>query len=699
MFNYEDFYKLYNCKKEAKYQEMKEQLGEAMRQMVSTKERGFREKMFWFVKAQGEFLLMLTRMEEKWNSQFYQTASLMELKQDHEKVFGDLGTEQYNKCYANPSYMVSLFGKELGPVLAAFAKIVKDAVEDTYCHRRFILADLIEFFMEIQKKLLHGQVRADVISAMLKKYISDQLDIRTEMCFHKDYNVSNAGWTDLIMQEDLQQPYYLYQFGIPVSEQEEKLQSFFAALPREEIEQMAKAIAEGFKKGFVRDNKDIKKKNMAALYYPMGMERVAKKTMQILKDEMKIEPFVSGIQSSGINQQYVYDHRFDAALYLDEEYCAHYKEFISKLVQENEALLQGYAGPVVIESFGEIPFVPVIKAENLSMDEHQSELWSEMMQHREQELYQVGKLAESSYTMIAFPVPAIGEKFEEIFREIVAINCVEKDYLAKAQHSLIGTLDRGVAVQIRGRYENETDLRVALQPIQNPKKQTNFFNCMADVNIPAGEVFTSPQLAGTTGLLHVEKAYLNGLCYENLKIHFENGYVAEYGCDNFEDPQQGKQYVYENLLHPHAALPMGEFAIGTNTQAYCVAKKYDIMDVLPILIVEKVGPHFAIGDTCYAYEEDHPVYNPMDHKEITAKDNERSILRSTEPEKAYFQKHIDITLPMDAIGRMSVVKSNGDEIDLIREGRFVLIGTDLLNAPIMAMENQLEGEMNVANRV
>ena len=699
MFNYEDFYKLYNCKKEAKYQAMKEQLGDNMRQMVSTKERGFREKMFWFVKAQGEYLLMLTRMEEKWNLQFYQSASLVELKQDHEKLFGDLSIDQYEKCYANPSYMASLFGKELGPVLAAFVKILKDAVEDAYCHRRFILADLIEFFMEIQKKLLHGQVRADVISSMLKKYALDQMEIRIEMHFHKEYNVSNAGWTDLIMQEDLQQPFYLYELGLPVAKQEEKLQAFLAALPQEEVDQIAKAITEGFKKGFVRDNKDIKKKNTAALYYPMGMERIVKKSMEILKFEMGIEPFVSGIQSAGSNKQYAYDHRFDAAFYLDEEYCAKFKEFISKLAQENEALLQGYGGPVVIESFGETPFVPMIKAENLSMDEHQSELWSEMMQHKEQQLYQVGKLAESSYTMIALPVPAIGEQFEELFHEVVTINCGEQEYLAKAQNSLIGTLDRGVAVQIRGRNDNETDLRVALQPIQNPKKQTNFFNCLADVNIPAGEVFTSPQLSGTTGLLHVEKAYLDGLYYDNLKIHFEDGYVVDYSCDNFEDPKQGKGYVYENLLHPHDTLPMGEFAIGTNTQAYCVAKKYDIMDKLPILIVEKVGPHFAIGDTCYAYEEDHPVYNPMDHKEITAKDNERSILRKTEPEKAYLQKHIDITLPMDAIGRMSVVKSSGDETDLIREGRFVLIGTDLLNAPIMALEKQMEGEMYVANRV
>lgn len=699
MFNYEDFYKLYNCKSEAKYQEVKSQLNEMMREMVSTKERGFREKMFWYVKTQGEYLLMLTKMEEKWNAEYYQTASLLELKQDQDKLFSDLDVEQYDKSYANPAYMVSLFGKELGPVLATYAKLNKDAVEDAYCHRRFVLADLIEFYIEVQKKLLHGQVRAEGVAALLKQYVKGQLSAKTEIQFHKEFNVSNAGWTDLILNEDLLQPYYLYQFGLPVSEQEEQLQKFFAALPQNEIDRLAKTTADGFKKGFARDNKDIKKKNTAALYYPMGMERLVKQTMQLLRAELEVEPYVTNIRSAGINQQYLYDHRFDRALYLDEEYCAQYKAAVEKLVVDNETMLQGYGGPVVIESFGEIPFEPIIKVENLKMSPEQDEIWSEMLQFREQQLYQAGKLAESSYTMIALPVPAIGENFEKIFHEIVSVNCSEQEYLAKAQNSLISTLDRGIAVQVRGRGENETDLTVALQPIQNPKKQTNFFNCMADVNIPAGEVFTSPQLAGTTGLLHVEKAYLNGLCYENLKIRFEDGYVTEYGCDNYEDQEQGKQYIYENIMHPHKTLPMGEFAIGTNTQAYCVAKKYDIMNILPVLIIEKIGPHFAIGDTCYAYEEDRPVFNPMDHKEITAKDNERSILRKTEPEQAYLHKHIDITLPMDAIGRMSVVKSSGDEIDLIREGRFVLIGTDLLNAPIMAMEKELEGELYGADGI
>ena len=41
---------------------------------------------------------------------------------------------------------------------------------------------------------------------------------------------------------------------------------------------------------------------------------------------------------------------------------------------------------------------------------------------------------------------------------------------------------------------------------------------MADVNIPVGEVFTSPRLTDTNGTLFVSEVYLNGLRYENLEF-------------------------------------------------------------------------------------------------------------------------------------------------------------------------------------
>ena len=161
---------------------------------------------------------------------------------------------------------------------------------------------------------------------------------------------------------------------------------------------------------------------------------------------------------------------------------------------------------------------------------------------------------------------------------------------------------------------------------------------MADVNIPVGEVFTSPVLEGTNGVLHVSKVYLNELQYRDLEITFSNGMVSEYNCANFERELENKAYIHDNVLYKHPTLPLGEFAIGTNTTAYVTAKKYGIEDKMPILIAEKTGPHFAVGDTCYSWSEEIRVYNP-NGKEIVAKDNSCSLLRKEDVSKAYFNCH------------------------------------------------------------
>ena len=66
--------------------------------------------------------------------------------------------------------------------------------------------------------------------------------------------------------------------------------------------------------------------------------------------------------------------------------------------------------------------------------------------------------------------------------------------------------------------------------------------------------------------------------------------ISEYTCKNFKTEEENKAFIKENLLYNRDTLPMGEFAIGTNTTAYVMAKTYDILYQLPILIVEKMGP-------------------------------------------------------------------------------------------------------------
>lgn len=78
------------------------------------------------------------------------------------------------------------------------------------------------------------------------------------------------------------------------------------------------------------------------------------------------------------------------------------------------------------------------------------------------------------------------------------------------------------------------------------------------------------------------------------------------------------------------------------------------------------------------------MYNP-NGKEIIARDNSVSALRKEDLSKAYFHCHTDITIPYEELKSISVVTKAGEEITLLKDGKFVLPGTETLNEPLKKM--------------
>ncbi len=343
-----------------------------------------------------------------------------------------------------------------------------------------------------------------------------------------------------------------------------------------------------------------------------------------------------------------------------------------------------YAGPAVVETFGEDDFEPKNQPLAWQFQEKQQKLnvYYANQSMKITNAYMKGE--ERSFTIIAYPIPAIGDKFEEIFAKTVQLNTLDYKQYQMMQQKIIDVLDQGKYVHITGKDGNSTDLTVALWRLKDPQKETIFENCVADVNIPVGEVFTSPVLAGTNGRLHVTKAYLNGYQYVDLELQFADGMITDYACSNFETEKENQAFLKEHILKHHDTLPLGEFAIGTNTTAYQMGREYGIQGKLPILIAEKTGPHFAVGDTCYSWAEDVAVFNP-DGKEIVARENEISRLRKSEPQKAYFNCHTDITIPYDELDKITVIRHDGTRVDVICDGKFVVPGTEALNQPLLEL--------------
>lgn len=659
-------------------------------------EKTVNEKFYDYFKTVSEFVGVINELRTALLDGSYLSADINELQKWNKRLYSDILPEKYKTSYANPEYAVKVLGEEYGPILSFLYTELRSAIVYTFEAKTEYLDILLELFVEV-----YNQFEVDEHPAVknLKETIywfaSDYCDvfvadrIREQICPEESFAA------DIIMHSELSDLRYLYQFGEYIGENELKTAKHLAELDETTIQKMADVYTEGYRMGFVNTGKDLSKKSIVNIRYVLGFERVVKKAIENF-EKMGLKPVIyrSGVSVltkrqhlkigyyGGIpNKQYEYDHRNDQALFFDKKFVERKLEVIRTTYERYKEEAAQFAGPAVIEVFGEEPFAPVQTNGAVKLSEKQQELSLFFDSRQSQITNEYIHGDERSFTIIAYPVPEIGEKYEEIFDEIIRINTLDAKLYEKVQQTLIDALDKGEYVHILGGNGNRTDLKVYLHKLNNPEKETIFENCVADVNIPVGEVFTSPVLEGTNGVLHVSKVYLNELQYKDLEITFSNGMIADYNCQNFERELENKEYIKDNILYKHPTLPLGEFAIGTNTTAYVVAKKYGIEDKMPILIAEKMGPHFAVGDTCYSWSEDIKVYNP-NGKEIIAKENSVSALRKEDVSKAYFHCHTDITIPYEELQRIVVVTAAGEETVLLENGKFILSGTEILNEPL-----------------
>ena len=640
----------------------------------------------YFRKA-AAFIVKMYRAEREVDQGIFFEKSLEELASWNHEAYEDILQENYEKSYGNPAYAVNALGEEYGKLLSMLYAGIREMIGYAMENAVYEITIYGELFVEVYNCFESPEgTTPKELQNILYWFAHDYSEIFVERATERQVNPEEDFFAGIIREADFSDLRYLFRYGHYISENEMGVAQFLNKMPAEQIQAMADTYTEGYRKGFEVTRKDLSKKKTVEIYYPVGFERVVRAAFANF-EKLGLKPVIRrgngriGVNSTPANRQYDFDHKADAAVYLDKNFVERKLECLKNSWEAYKELASWYAGPAVIETFGDEPFTPKSKAANYEYSEKQQKLNVYYANMAGQLLNQYIKGEERSFTIIAYPIPEIGGKFQEIFEKTVELNNLDYSLYQRMQQKIIDVLDQAEYVHIKGSGENRTDLRVALLPLDNSGKETVFENCVADVNIPVGEVFTSPRLKGTNGVLHVTQVYLGQLKYVDLELTFTDGMITDYHCRNFDTEEENRKFLKENLLFHHDSLPMGEFAIGTNTTAYRMGRDYNIGARLPILIAEKTGPHFAVGDTCYSHAEDTPVYNP-DGKEIVARDNEVSVLRKSDPDQAYFNCHTDITIPYDELDSIVAVTRDGQHLPVIEKGRFVVPGTEELNLPL-----------------
>lgn len=658
----------------------------------------------------GEILAGLKDSDNKYRAYFLQTGAFLLTMMDHYEAIQDEGyfdqsfdelltlnhqlyegiTEPgYQTSFANPSYACEKYGVEMGRFLSSVAYMARAYVGLVYEGRIYDMNELNELFL-LTFSLVGEKGAEDMegLHAAVRDHLLRDIERTTEHRWLRTVSSAFDTYSHIVDHYDLTDLRYLFRYGMYVDTNEIEQAKHVLSLPEEKQQRIADTFTEAFVRGFVRNDVPLAHKKSVLVTYHLGFEAIVKKAYANF-ETIGLKPFVfyhlRGVQRPRLyntkpNKQMEYDHRFSDAIFLDSVYVDTVVDAYKKVLKKYEETEHVYAGPALFEIFGEEAFEPVNHDVNMTYDKETSDLQAKLRREIQTEYSQYLPGDAFSFTINDYPLPSIGKDYKAIFDATIEVNTLDEPLYEGIQEKIIDALDLSEYVVVKGREGNETNIKVRLYPITDPVKQTKFDNCTADVNVPVGEVYTSPVLKGTEGLLHVKEVFLTGLKYSNLKLWFEDGMITDYSCSNFDTVEENKNFVQETLLHPYETLPLGEFAIGTNTVAYMMGKKFDIQAQLPILIGEKTGPHFAIGDTCFTWSEDTPIYN-SNGKEVMARENEKTCQRKDNVEEAYTYRHTDITIPYNELDTIIGYDRDGTDYELIRGGRFVLTGTELLNVP------------------
>ena len=379
---------------------VRERLELSLDRIRSIKEEDARLPYGLYFKRTAGFLGMIRELltargiGEKELPESWEKLSLEELSDWNHRLYEDILPENYGESFANPDYAADCLGKEFGPLLSFLYTELRGCIVYAFEMRLEYIAILCETFLEVYNLFTQAweeeneTPREQAVRDALYWYVSDYVDLHLPWRIREGLDPALSFAADIIMDSDLTDLRYLYQYGEYVSDSERRLAAFMASLPEETIEKMAHTYTEGYRRGFEVMGRDLSKKKTVVVEYQLGFERMIRRAVEQFRS-LGLEPVCyraaveslnrrsngkRGYYGTSANRQYDYDHRYDSALYMGNAFKERKLSILKTAYEEYKDLAAMCAGPAVVETFGEEEFEPVNKKTAFSLNDHQQEL-------------------------------------------------------------------------------------------------------------------------------------------------------------------------------------------------------------------------------------------------------------------------------------------------------------------------------------
>ena len=327
-----------------------------------------------YFKKVAEFILEIDQIRSRLEKS--PDASFEELQKENQSIYRDIAGDNYEESYANPAFAVAELGEEIGKLLCFLYAEIRSEIPHVYEKRLETLTICNELFIEIyncfeEKPLPDYRELRNIIYW----YASDYCDVYVAERIAMQVNPECSYAKNMIMNCDLSDLRYLYQYGEYISENEILAAESLNALSDEAIDEMVGELEEFDKK-------------IVEIRYQIGNERIVKKIMEKLSalghDFVIYRAAVNAVTKNGLekmgyygacpNKQYEIDHQMDQGLFLNKKYIERKRDVMKNAYEANKELAAQYAGAIVIEPFVEHKKGETCKLEAISLNERQKQL-------------------------------------------------------------------------------------------------------------------------------------------------------------------------------------------------------------------------------------------------------------------------------------------------------------------------------------
>ena len=336
------------------------------------------EKFQPYFQAVSAFLLELEAVRRKVENGQWDRLELKEMEEFNYVLYVDILDEHYDISYANPAFAVKMLGEELGKLLSFLYAEIRGGIPYVFENRMDYLTILNELFIEVYNCFEAEPVpEYRSLKEIVYWYASDYCDVFLADRIEEQLYPEDSFAAELILNADLEDDRYLYRFGEFITQNELHTARHLRSLPNETIRKMADVYTEGYRIGFINTGKDLSKKSVVNIRYCLGFERVVRVAIENF-EKMGLKPVIYRAASSVItkreqfkvgyygaiaNKQYEYDHRSDQSLFMDKRYIERKLDVLKNVYEKNKEQAAQFAGPAVMEIFGEKPFSPEAKPE------------------------------------------------------------------------------------------------------------------------------------------------------------------------------------------------------------------------------------------------------------------------------------------------------------------------------------------------